>query len=326
MISSVMLKQKFFRIAEIVHLRIFGHEMGEEMRIFLGHLSWSFMGGSITSAIMMAINIGAGRLMGPAGYGNYGLVLAISQIFMIPIIFGLDVSGIRSISKAQNDTQKAKNVSSVFYFIILSSLVFILVFFFSHNFISEKFNLNGAILLMAALYAVIFSLKTISDSLARSLFLFKEQFFARIFEVGTIIVLFSLFFFYYEKQNYIFYILALLGGSLIFSLFLFRRYLRYLTYFDFQSLKGQLSYSSIILIGAAFSAIYNTLEKFVIVKYLSIYDLGIYMAYYTASFNMLAQITQIFVNAFFPSIAKLSGKQTILKIEKLATNFDIIVS
>jgi hypothetical protein len=28
MISSIGIKQKFFRFAEIAHLRIFGHEMG----------------------------------------------------------------------------------------------------------------------------------------------------------------------------------------------------------------------------------------------------------------------------------------------------------
>jgi O-antigen/teichoic acid export membrane protein len=311
------LKDKIILHSESLHLRIFGHEMSPMMRDFLKHLSWSFLGGGIASAVMMIINIGAGRLMGPAGYGNYGLVLAISQVFMIPIILGLDVSSVRSISTAQNNREKEKNISSPFYFILFSSLVFILVFLAFHNFISKKFNINSTILLIAALYAVIVSLKSISDSFARALFLFKEQFFARILEVATIVVLFSLFFFFCDKQNYIFYIFALLSGSLMFSLFLFRKYLKYLTHFDLQSLKIQLSYSSILLVGATFNAVYNILEKMIIAKYLSIYDLGIYMAYYTASFNMTAQITQMFLNVFFPSIAKMPARTIITKLEKL---------
>jgi O-antigen/teichoic acid export membrane protein len=311
------------RITEIIHFRIFGHEISDAMRDFLKNLSWSFLGGGIAAAVMMAVNILAGRLMGPIGYGEYGLVLAISQIFIIPIILGLDVSGVRSISMATEDNQKAKNISSVFYFVIFSSVVFVLIFLASHTFISEKFNINGTILLVAVLYSIISSFRSITDSFARSLFLFKAQFLARIVEVGTVVALFSLFFFYYQKQNYIFYIFSLLGGSLVFFIFLFRRFLQYLTRFDFQSLKKQLSYSSILLLGTAFGAVYISLEKIIIVKYLSLYDLGIYMAYYVASSTMITQVILMFANVFFPSVAKISAKLTIVKLEKLFRIFFI---
>lgn len=36
---SEMIKQRFFRLAETVHLRIFGHAMSDEMRKFIGNMS-----------------------------------------------------------------------------------------------------------------------------------------------------------------------------------------------------------------------------------------------------------------------------------------------
>lgn len=41
-----VLQEKSMALAGKVHLRIFGHEIGEEMRKFLGNLSWSFLGKS----------------------------------------------------------------------------------------------------------------------------------------------------------------------------------------------------------------------------------------------------------------------------------------
>jgi O-antigen/teichoic acid export membrane protein len=320
---SEIIKQKLISITEKIHFRIFRQAMSEEMRNFLGHLSWSFLGGGIAAAVMMIINIGAGRLMGPIEYGKYGLVLAIGQIFMIPILFGLDISGVRLISKEKDEEQKIKNISSIFYCILFSSLVFILIFLIFHNFVSEKFNVNSTILSIAALYAIITSLRAIADIFARGFFLFKKQFFARIFELGTTTVLFSLFFFYYVKRNYIFYMLALLGGSLVFFFLLLKRYLVRMTRFDYQSLKKQISYSSIFMLDTTLATVFNSLNTLLIAKYLGVLELGIYMAYITASTGMVMQVTQMFINVFFPSVAKVFSKSIIIKLERLVRIFFI---
>ena len=93
------LKQRLFQIAEIIHLRVFGHAMSDEMRKFLGNLSWSFFGGIIAAGIMFAVNILAGRWLGPEEYGKYHIVLALGQVFVIPMLMGMNTSAAYHIAK-----------------------------------------------------------------------------------------------------------------------------------------------------------------------------------------------------------------------------------
>ena len=313
----ISIKKWAISFVEYVYAKVFKKEMNDNMRRFLKNLSLSVLGGGIASVTMMAINIGAGRMMNPSGYGKYGLVLAISQIIMVPIVLGLDVSGVRTISSAESKREKSLNISSVFYFVGLSSITFVIIYLVSNNFVSKILNIDRTILLMSAIYTIVTSFKVISDSFVRALLLFKIQLFARFAEVITIIVLFSLFFLIIEKQNYTNYLISILGGSIIFCAILLTKYFSYLTKFDFRYLKKQLSYSSVLLFGAILGAIYNALEKLVIARYLSVFDLGIYLAYFTASLGMVAQIIQMFVNVFFPSITKSSSRSVYLKVEKI---------
>ena len=113
---GISIKQRLFQIAEIIHLRVFGHAMSDEMRKFLGNLSWSFFGGIIAAGATFTVNIVAGRLLGPEEYGKYSLVFLISQIFLIPMIFGMDTAIARTISKevSQDVESIRKNISSAF--------------------------------------------------------------------------------------------------------------------------------------------------------------------------------------------------------------------
>jgi len=49
------IKNKSISIAEVLHLRIFGHEMSEEMRKFIGNLGISFFGGAISSVLLFSV-------------------------------------------------------------------------------------------------------------------------------------------------------------------------------------------------------------------------------------------------------------------------------
>lgn len=319
----IKIKQGLLDIGEIVHIRLFGYGMGSRTIQFLGNLSWSFIGGLGASVVMLGVNVLAGRYMGPTGYGQYGLILTISQMLMVLLIFGLDLSSVRSIAMEKNIFQKSKLISSAFYFIVASSLILLALFILFKNYITETFHIEAVILTMAIIYAIITSFKSLADSIARGLFLFRQQFYARIADVGVVVFLFCLFFLYYEQQNYIYYLFALLGGSVFFIAWLCRNFFHYLVRFDLSSLKTLLSYSSFLVFGTIFGTAFNSLDKFIIVQYLSVQELGIYMAYFMASTNLIAQATQIFINVLFPQIATLNNGGFLKRIEKLFIIFFI---
>ena len=106
-------KIKLIRIAEILHLRIFGHEMGEEMRTFLGHLSWSFLGIFFSSAILFFGSVLIGRFLGPNEFGKYNLVLAISNVAIVFMFFGFDTTAVKFISSGSNEIEKKAIIKNV---------------------------------------------------------------------------------------------------------------------------------------------------------------------------------------------------------------------
>lgn len=317
MILSAAVKQKLFRIAEVVHLRIFGHEMGGEMRRFLGNLSWSFFGGGIASVIMLFINIFAGRLIGPEGYGKYALIASVSQIVMLFTVFGLDVASVRIISKEASVENKSKYISSAFYFVLITIVSLILTYLFFDKFVFHYFSLESDLILFTVIFTCFFSLRSILDVSIRGLGLFKEQFIARTMESLTIFILFIIFFIYFKKINYQNYILILSGGAFVISFFYFRKLRIFFTKFDHPSLNRQLSYGKLIFIGSIFGSIFNSADKVVIAKYLSITQLGIYGAYFTVSTNLILQLVQVFANPFLPAAAKSASYAFIEKLNKV---------
>ena len=96
---GISIKQRLFQIAEIVHLRVFGHAMSDEMRKFLGNLSWSFFGGIIAAGLFFIFITLSGRWLGPDGFGKFSLALSSSYFFSLLILFGFDTASIRWLSR-----------------------------------------------------------------------------------------------------------------------------------------------------------------------------------------------------------------------------------
>lgn len=306
-------REKIIYLIESIHLKLFQHEISEEMLSFLKNLSWSFWGGLLASAVMMGVNILGGRLLGPEEYGKYNLVLTFAQIIMIPMLFGIDIAGVRAVAMSKSIQGKAKNISNAFYFIIFTSILISLVVFLSREVITARFNLEGPALLIALFLAIILGFKTILDGFIRALSLFKYQFTTRIVEVSTITILFIVFFFVLKQQtSYFYYIISIAGGAIVLILLYCKKVFPYFTKFDFKILKKQISYGKILLVGTILGTVFNSLDKLVIAKYLSLSELGLYGAYYTASTNLVAQLSQMFVNVFFPTLSKVKNKHAIV--------------
>lgn len=316
MISSVLVTQKIYRLVGIVHLRLFGHEIGGEMREFLGNLSWSFAGGTFASMAMLFVNVFGGRMMGPEQYGLYGLVLAISQIIMLPALFGMDTVGLRFLSRAQTREEKAVHLTTIAVFVFFSSVVTFLLFFVVYFAFGHEFHLNLLLLLVAFAYTALAIFKSVVDVFFRGLAFFRDQFLSRMIEVALTVILFIIVVIVLKKDSYTYYTSVLLVGYIGFILYGLARFKGYFSKFRFQVLKNHLSYAWIVVLGSLLGTAFNVMDKFVIAKYLSVQELGIYMAYFTASTNLIAQATQIFINVYFPTVSRTSDGGFIRKLDR----------
>ena len=208
---------------EVVHLKLFGHEMSVDMKRFVGHLSWSVLGGVSASVVMMGVNITAGRLMGPDEYGRYNLLLTLASMISIPILFGLDTSSVIAISSSNDSEEKRGNISSAFYFVLSSIMIMTLLFTFSLPYLTIRFALGKTFFLTTFTFAIALSLKIILDAGLRGLHLFKYQYYGRMAEISSILLFFVVLFGIEKKYDYLNYVYALLVGAGILIFFYFIR-------------------------------------------------------------------------------------------------------
>lgn len=304
MLASVVLKQKFFRFAEIVHLRIFGHEMGDEMRKFLGNLSWSFFGGVGASILMLGVNVWMGRYFGPEEYGKYNLVLILSQFLLIFVYLGTDVSSVKFLSGEKELEVKKIFFSSSFYFVLAMIFLSWTLYYSVQPWIEHYFHIEGQYIKLALILGSVLALKGIVDGYLRSYSLFRFQAVLRVVEAVIIIVFLFSALRVIGIKEYQYYIYALSCGAIVFSLITLVRLRKNLGAFQWKSLKLMLSYGGVILIGTILGIVFNSLDKIIVAKYLGVTQLGIYSAYFITATNLIAQMTQVFNNVFFPAISQ----------------------
>lgn len=295
------------------HFRLFGQSISQNMYDFLGHLSWSFIGGGLASAIMLAVTILVGRVLGPAGYGQYSLILTTAQLITTPVLFGIDLTSTRIIAQSTNDIEKRQHASSAFVYVVAANLIVIVLTLSLITPLQRLTNQSAVFILATVIFSASLSIKSILDSILQGMQRFVVQFQSRMLDVTTVVLLLLILFVALQTLTPVAYIVSLMGGTIIFCI----RILIYLTLRSTrpssQALIQQLRFGRIIFLGAVFAAGFNSLDKFLIAKYLNITALGVYSAYFTGSTNLIAQLTQMFLNVFFPSVAASPNKAVVFR-------------
>jgi len=319
----IKIKQKLFRIAEIIHLQIFRHEMGEEMRKFLNHLTWSFLGGTMAATILFILTILAGRWLGPIEYGKYSLIIAITSIFVIPMTMGIDTALVYFIAQNKSYLVRKEIVASSLWmvgcFILLISLS---VFLLKSHFVN-LFGTQEKIIKIAIIFSILLSLRNIFDAILKGFYYFKFQSLVKIIEALIII---GAFFSFIKKFNWFgfeSYVGAILMGY-SFTIFSIFWVIKKMIGFNIKYTGKIISYGVYAITGSFLGIMTMSFDKILINKYLGAEQLGIYNAYLTISILLVCQFVAIFINVFFPYLASIEDSTLIFKkINKLIKIFFI---
>ncbi len=311
-ISSVKIRRKLFQVVETIHARVFGNEMGMEMREFLSNLSWSFFGGVIAAATMFAVNILAGRWLGPEEYGKYNLIFLMAQVFFIPMILGMDIAVARAISIADTNKERIERIITGSVFVVLCSIaVTVPLLFFGSDHVSDFFSATSGTVLVAMFFAVAITLKALFDGAVRGLHLFRFQAMTRMFEGTVAMAIFLVVFFLLRDHLSLIFSVAI--SALLVSLIYAIKIRASFSKFSSASVRELLRYAKFVVVGSVITLILGYGDRYVVNRYLGIEELGIYSAYYTATILVVGQFIAIFSNVFFPMIAKIGEKQEIMK-------------
>ena len=311
-------KQKIIAMIEIVHRWVFGHEISPMMKDFLKQLSWSFFGIFFNGIVLFIVNVLAGRILGPAGYGKYNLVLVVANIVAIFVLLGQDMTSIKYISSSEKEKDKKQYLSNSFYIILSSSFLLIVFSIFFYFQIAHLLNFDQKIFLLAVIFAIMMSMRTLLDSFVKSFNFFKFQSLLKIIEGIIILAVFIFFFFVLKFDDYQYYIFSLTAGYFILCLIFFFKIKQKIVAWDKQKFSNIIEYSKVTIILTIIGIIMASMDKIFIGKTLGIEQLGIYSAYLVSTAIFVGQIILIFNNVFFPIVNQIENKSVIIKkVDKL---------
>jgi O-antigen/teichoic acid export membrane protein len=171
--------------------------------------------------------------------------------------------------------------------------------------------------ILTVYYTIIVAIKAMFDVIVRGMQDFKTQAFARIFEIGVVILAFSLIFLLQRKTSYSWFIAVITIGAIFISAYYFLRLSKYFGRGDKSTLLQLLVEGKLFFVSALLGTIFLSTDRLVVAHYLDIRSLGIYSAYYLSSFGLITQAIQLFTNVFFPASARVEDKSFARKIDRL---------
>lgn len=289
------------------------------MRRFLVNISWSFVAVLVNASVLFIINIIAGRVLGPASYGKYSLVLAITATAAIVISFGFDTTAVRFIAQAKKPAEQNKYLSNTAIALIPASLLFSLGFFIFRHQLAELLRTDTSLVLISLAFALLFAYENTLDGFIKGLEQFRFQAIVRAVEAVVVTILFVVFVIILKQNNYQFYILALGVGSLTVTASYCIKLRKRLRSWDRKSFQIEKPFLKLYLFYSIIGLTLTSTDKFFVARYLGARELGIYSAYLVSSVTIASQLVLLLNNVFFPMVNQVSDKLAVSqKIDRLA--------
>ncbi len=312
---------------ENIHVLIFKRSSGRKMREFAINLSWSLGGFFFSSFILFFLNVSAGRILGPVGYGKYNLILVLANIVSVVILLGLNTTTTKFLAESKNELEKKRILSNSIIIISITSLIslclFLLMLFLD---LFNGLNLNPNLFFTAIIFAILLSYKSLFDGIAKGLNLFEYQTKIRIAESLIVVIIFLLFFSQLKIGNFFYYAISLIGGMVFFCLFFYFKIKSYVIGWSMQHFKRIFKYTRDTIVITIILMIVNYLDRIFVGRFIGLTDLGIYSAYLTSSSVFVGQIMIVLNNVFFPAVILLEDKDAVKKqVDKLFIFFSIPV-
>jgi O-antigen/teichoic acid export membrane protein len=316
---KLLVEMKDFIFRTFVNLITFGYErifhekMSDEVKKFFKNLSYVGFGTIIATIFSFTFNIIAGRILGPSGYGEFTLVQSVAMFLYIPMLLGFGTAMVKYNAEKEDYNRQRTIISTTYILVFIFTIGSIFIYYLFSAQISEIFHVSKEFFYLAVVFAVLFVFYTLTTSTLRSLHEMKKY---AIFQPIYGIILLSAFlvfifinFISFKSMVFSMYLAYGITGIALLILFL-RKYLKF--EFNKSWVNTLTKYGLFATIGGVSFTFYTNIDKILINKYMTIADVGIYMAYYFASINVLALFSGILITVFFPVASKYKNKEVII--------------
>lgn len=315
-----MMRNYFLEFLENIYKNIFGEKITPRIRSFIRDLQIVAIGSGIGNFLGIISQILAGRILGPAEYGKFSLVQSIAMLLYVPMLLGFNTAMVKYSSEKEDVERQTKIISTAFIIVISLTVISSTIYFLLQSHFIRIFYISGNLFRLAVISAILFTLYTITTETVRSLFKMKIL---AIFQSIYAIILLSVFLLFvftktilsFKSMVYSTFFAWGVVSIVLLTVFL-RKYLRLLFSKEWASTLSK--YSLFAIVGGISFAVYTSIDKILINKYMTTVDLGIYKAYYLSSIGLASLFSGVFNTVFFPTASQYEDKKELFnKINKL---------
>ena len=297
----------------------FGHDMGDGMRDFLFHLSWSILGIFVGSAMLFGSNIIVGKYLSPVEFGRYNLLTTIAGVLIALFFFGSDNTLVKYVSGSDNKEEQNQFLSNALIWQSIFTIFFGTLLIVFSNFFAGILHIKSLLFVMSVIYGIVLAIKLQLDNFIKETKKFKFQ--ARIKFLENILILLSILVLIVGMKfnTYIWAVAALFGGAILtIGVYIFRVYkkIRRWSWSSFDKTKRYL----LVALGSALTwMIVGNMDKFFVSGFMGLSEFGLYSAYLLAFNSFIIQLIFAIGNVLFPTVSKIENKKRIVeKIDKMA--------
>lgn len=287
--------------------------INNEIVCFVNNISIVAIGTIIGSIFSFVFNVVSGRVLGPDEYGKFTLISSISMFLYIPMIFGISTAMVKYSSEKIEFNRQQKIISTSYVLICITTVASILSYYLLSAKIALAFDVDLDFIHMSIIFAILFSLYTLTTNTLRSLHDMKMVSKLQLIYGLIPLILFELFFIQAKDTSFMSMLIPISISYLIISGIIIVHIRKYLKFsMDKYWTKILIKYSSFNIFSSVSCMLYTNIDKILINKYMQVNYVGLYNAYNFSSITIMSLFSGIIVTVLFPTVSKYENKREVI--------------
>ena len=148
---------------------VFGTKPSAAVNGFVKNLTFVAVGFGTSAILGLTTQILAGRILGPAEYGKYALILAISSFLSLPMVLGITTALTKYSAEKDDFVDRKKIISTSYILFFFSSAISLIILLSFSKLLSHLIGVTVDFFIYAVIFSFILSCYGISISIAQGL-------------------------------------------------------------------------------------------------------------------------------------------------------------
>lgn len=288
-------------------------EPSDKVSGFFKNFSYLALAEIIGSVIGFPIKILVGRFLGPVEYGKYSLVINLAQFFIIPMILGFSTAALKYLPT--HPEKKSQIIGMIGSLAVSSTLCSSVLFLLTHSVWTRLFSISEDIFRWTIAFSIAYVLYYVFEAFQRGLSRFSLLFWISILNSVVLLLIFVVLLFGFHQSTYQTFVTANIGAFAfscgVFLVYIFRDKPKVV--FEKDLSRKILEYTGWSTLGGITGFLISNTDRLFLNSLVSLYWVGVYSAYANASTVIIGRFFQLFLNVYFPSVAKEQDKEGVLR-------------